>query len=245
MTKEKKEISVTDKSTDNSPNSLIALAINKDVSVETIEKLMVLQERWEKNQAKKLFDEDMSAFQGECPVIKKNKAGGKTNAGSVAYYYATLDAIVFQTKELIKKYGFSYAIQTFTLEGKVKVACIVKHKAGHSESSDIEVPLGAKTNIMNESQVVASALTFAKRYAFCNAFGILTGDADDDANSTKSAPATTDKADFVLGKIKEETSIDKMTSYNEQIQASDKYTAKEKKKIDVAINARIGELVPA
>src|SRR3990167_3791525 len=37
---------------------------------------------------------------------------------------------------------------------------------------------------MNAAQKVASALTYAKRYAFCNAFGILTGDADDDARLT-------------------------------------------------------------
>ena len=34
---------------------------------------------------------------------------------------------------------------------------------------------------MNEAQKAASALTFAKRYSFCNAFGILTGDEDDDS----------------------------------------------------------------
>ena len=34
---------------------------------------------------------------------------------------------------------------------------------------------------MSQTQVEAAALTFAKRYAFCNAFGILTGDEDTDA----------------------------------------------------------------
>jgi hypothetical protein len=36
---------------------------------------------------------------------------------------------------------------------------------------------------MNAQQKVASALTYAKRYAFCNALGILTTDQDDDAQS--------------------------------------------------------------
>jgi hypothetical protein len=34
---------------------------------------------------------------------------------------------------------------------------------------------------MSQTQVEAATLTFAKRYAFCNAFGILTGDEDIDA----------------------------------------------------------------
>jgi hypothetical protein len=43
------------------------------------------------------------------------------------------------------------------------------------------VPLGNKTQIMSDTQVTAAALTFAKRYAFCNVFGILTGDEDNEA----------------------------------------------------------------
>jgi hypothetical protein len=35
--------------------------------------------------------------------------------------------------------------------------------------------------VRSANQDYASALTFAKRYAFCNAFGIMTGDADTDA----------------------------------------------------------------
>jgi hypothetical protein len=62
--------------------------------------------------------------------------------------------------------------------------------AGHSESSDVEVPLGTKTEIVSASQVVASALTFAKRYAF-NAFGILTGDEDNDSQSVAEPKSTT------------------------------------------------------
>ena len=46
----------------------------------------------------------------------------------------------------------------------------------------LPLPLGNKTRIMSQTQVEAAALTFAKRYAFCNAFGILTGDEDTDAS---------------------------------------------------------------
>src|SRR3990167_6037487 len=65
-------------------------------------------------------------------------------------------------------------------EGRVKAFCRVVHTLGHEEVSEIEVPLGNKTDIMSQSQVVAAASTFAKRYAFLNAFGIMTGDEDND-----------------------------------------------------------------
>ncbi len=164
-------------------DQLIAQAIEKKTPVETMEKLLAMRKELKAEWAKEQFDEAMAKFQGDCPVIEKTKDGATTKSGKVAYKYAPLDVIVSQTKSLIQANGFSYMIQTETLPAGVKVTCIVKHKSGHSELSTVEVPMGTKTDIMNASQQVASALTFAKRYAFCNAFGILTGDEDDDSLS--------------------------------------------------------------
>ena len=162
--------------------ALIAQAIEKNVPVETMERLLVMRRELKAEYAKEQFDNAMSAFQAACPTITKTKSVF-TKSGVKAYSYAPLEAIVAQVKELLKTYGFSYAVQTETLDGSVKATCIVKHRFGHSESSSIAVPLGNKTDIMSQTQVVAAALTFAKRYAFCNAFGILTGDEDTDANA--------------------------------------------------------------
>ena len=158
--------------------AVIQQAIDKNVPVETMEKLLGMRRELKAEFAKEQFDKAMADFQSECPVIKKSKAGGQTDAGVVAYKYAPLEVIVSQVKDLIHKHGFSYAIQTETSKEMVKAICIVKHMAGHSESSNMEVPLGTKTQVMSNTQVVAAALTFAKRYAFCNGFGILTGDED-------------------------------------------------------------------
>src|SRR3990167_374416 len=139
MKKQTKEVVIMPS---NSPaESLISQAIEKGASVETMERLLAMRTQLKKEWAKEQFDIAMAEFQGDCPVIKKTKAGGQTKSGIVAYYYAPLESIVSQTKDLIKEKGFSYAIQTQTLDGKVKVTCIVKHKSGHSESSDVEVPL--------------------------------------------------------------------------------------------------------
>ena len=168
-----------------SPELLIAQAIDKGVSVETMERLLAMRRELKAEWAKEQFDAAMAKFQGECPVIKKKKEGGKTKAGTVAYKYAPLDDIVQQTKGLIEKNGFSYLIKTDVKEGKVKITCIVKHGAGHSEDTSVEMPLTTKTDIMSAPQQVAATITFAKRYAFCNAFGILTGDED---NEDKTVP---------------------------------------------------------
>lgn len=167
----------------NSVESFISQAISSNVPIETLERLLAMRTTVKAEQAKEAFDDAMAKFQGECPVIEKTKEGGKTKGGFVAYKYAPLESIVSQVKYDLQANGFSYAIQTETGENKVKVTCIAKHKLGHSEPTSVEVPLGTKTDIMSAPQVVASALTFAKRYAFCNAFGIMTGDEDTDANT--------------------------------------------------------------
>lgn len=164
---------------------LLTQAVKSGVPVETLERLLAMRRELKAEQAKEAYDLAMAKFQGECPTIKKNKAGGTTRSGVVAYYYAPLEAIVGQTKKLIQENGFSYAIQTETKKDGVVATCTAKHIAGHSEKSAMEVPLGTKTDIMSAPQVVAAALTFAKRYAFCNAFGILTGDDDIDAKNAK------------------------------------------------------------
>ena len=161
--------------------ALIAKAIDKKVPVETMERLLVMRRELKAEWAKAEFDKAMSAFQSDCPIIKKTKSV-KTDAGELAYKYAPLESIVDQVKNILRKHGFSYSVdQPAAKQGYIKVALTVRHQSGHSEVTCVELPLGNKTRIMSQTQVEAAALTFAKRYAFCNAFGILTGDEDTDA----------------------------------------------------------------
>jgi hypothetical protein len=172
--------------------ALIAKAIDKNVPVETMERLLAMRRELKAEWGKEEFDRAMSAFQADCPTIEKTKSV-KTKSGVVAYKYAPIESIVSQVKEYLKKHGFSYATNMELIENgtiKVRVAIKVTHSAGHSEITEMTVPLGNKTDIMSQTQVVASAQTFAKRYAFCNAFGILTGDEDSDATTEAQSPKT-------------------------------------------------------
>ena len=159
-----------------SPENLISQAIDKALPVETMEKLLMMRRELKAEYAKEEFDSAMSRFQADCPIIEKNKSGPNG-----VYKYAPLEEIVRQVKKELEKNGFSYSILTNMTTGKVKVTCVVKHKLGHSESSDVELPLAKQTGMMNAPQQTAATMTYAKRYAFCNAFGIMTGDEDTDA----------------------------------------------------------------
>jgi len=101
----------------------------------------------------------------------------------VRYQYAPLEVIVQQVKSLLQLHGFSYTVDAEVEPGLVRATCKATHQAGHSQTSTFSVPID-KDAFMNPAQQCASALTFAKRYAFVNAFGILTGDEDDDSISS-------------------------------------------------------------
>lgn len=188
--KSQKSVAVQDLKQSQSVESFIAQAIQQGVSVDILERLFGLREKVKAEAAREAFISAMAKFQAECPTIQKTKAVIVNNR--VAYAYAPIESIVSQVKEAIQNNGFSYSTNMKMLLEGVVVTVKVQHILGHSEETEMTVPLGTKTGIMSASQQVAAASTFAKRYAFLNAFGILTGDEDNDgqdiAKGNLSAP---------------------------------------------------------
>lgn len=162
--------------------SLMAKAIEQGLSPETMEKFLAMRQQLKAEWAKEQFDAAMANFQAECPTIEKNKkVSFKTQTGTTNYNYAPLEVIVEQVKHLLSGNGFSYTFDTEETEKGVTIFCFVKHTAGHMEKSKCFIAIDNNSK-MNVSQKSGSAMTYGKRYAFCNAFGILTGDEDTDAN---------------------------------------------------------------
>lgn len=165
----------------------IMAAIEKNVPVETMERLLAMRDKLRAEAARADYDFAMARFQAECPIIHKGKSVMNKGGVSVRYSYATLDSIVSQTRDLIAKHGFRYMVNVEMDGSFITTTVSIMHTGGHSESSSFKVPID-KDAFMNEQQKVAAAMTYAKRYALCNAFGILTGDEDDDSNSTTKTP---------------------------------------------------------
>jgi len=170
--------------------ALISQAINKKVPVETMEKLLAMRRELKAEAAKEAFDLAMAKFQQECPVIEKMKRVYEKNSTTkVRYSFAPIEDIIEQVKEMLAKNGLSYAFKTIQTEKDFGVICIAKHQMGHSEETSFTVPIGTE-EYMTNVQKFGARNTFCKRYAFCNAFGISTGDEDTDADvDDKKAPA--------------------------------------------------------
>lgn len=170
--------------------SIFQLAIEKQGTAEVLERLMGIRRELNAEASKKAFDEAMAAFQAECPPVLKTKSVS-TNAGTKAYSYAPLETVIATVKPYLERHGFSFAFDTDTSSqpGWVIAKCDVTHCAGHSVSKAAKFPLGTKTGIMSETQVYASALTFATRRVFQNAFGIVCEGEDVNGATDRVKPA--------------------------------------------------------
>lgn len=148
-----------------------------DLDVNKLEKLMDLQERWEARQAVHSFNEALAAFQGACPRI------AKTRAGNHNIKYAPLDEIMATIQPHLSANGLSVRFSTsMEASGLIKAVCTVSHIAGHSESSEIMIPVDDKM-AANSSQKMGSANSYAKRYALSNALNLAFIEDDTDAEN--------------------------------------------------------------
>lgn len=170
-----------------SAEDLMRVAIERGTPVETMERLLAMRRELREEAAKQAFHDALALFQEECPIITKRREV-KDKHGKGRYRYAALSDIIVQVKPLLKKHGFSHSVNAVVEVGWVIARCKLSHREGHSEISEFKVPVD-KEAYMSAPQLYASALTFAKRYAFCDALGIMTADEDDDAQRVAQAEA--------------------------------------------------------
>lgn len=167
--------------------SLISQAIDKGISVETMERLLAMRRELKEERAREAFTTALSQFQQDCPVIKKTKVVMNKDGTSVRYKFAPIDGITGQVKKPLADNNLSYSWDTKKVEGNMEVTCKVTHIMGHSETSTMEIPVD-KDGFMTAPQKVLSAVTFAKRNTLLNALGITTADEDTDAGDVGKEP---------------------------------------------------------
>lgn len=154
------------------------LATDPNVDVTKLEKLIEMQERILRHQAKAVFDRAFSAMQGEIPVITER--GEIEVDGRVRSRYATNEDVQETVKPILQRHGFSLRFRHEYLDGgKMKVIGILSHASGHSEHDEF---LTAPDNggKMNDIQRIGSARSYGQRYTTLALLNIATRGADDD-----------------------------------------------------------------
>lgn len=162
------------------PMDMINTAIERGADVDQLTKLMDLQERWEKTEARKIFVAAMSEFQQECPTIDKTlKAHNST--------YAGLAETLEQIRDLMSKCGLSHSWKTEQAEGQISVTCCVTHTAGHQECTTMSA--GADTSgSKNNIQAIGSTVKYLQRYTLFSILGLASKEHDDDGKAAGLGP---------------------------------------------------------
>ena len=158
------------------PMEMLDRAVTSGASIDTLTKLMDLQERWEKNQARKLFDEAIAAAKAEISPIVRNATGHNDKK------YADFAAIARAVDPVITKHGLSYRFRTQQSD-RIHVTCVLSHKAGHSEETTLAGPPDASGS-KNAIQAIGSTLTYLQRYSLTQALGLAATNDDDGATAT-------------------------------------------------------------
>jgi len=162
---------------DTSPPALLAAAVQSNLDIDKLERLVALNERWQAEQARTAFFEAFAAFQARVPVLTKDKL---VSFGQTQYRHASLGSIMREIAPPLEASGLSFRFQIDNDEsGGLSVACIVSHAAGHSEHTAMSAPADSSGS-KNAIQSRGSTVTYLQRYTLVAALGLVTADPDDD-----------------------------------------------------------------
>lgn len=187
---------------DLTPMQLLSQVVeNPDFDVAKLEKMMDLQERWEDRKAQQEFNQALANFQAEAPSIIKDGIGHRSVT------YAPLDTILKTIQPLLTAQGLSVRFSTsMTDTGLLRATCTISHVSGHSEASEITVPVDSDMRA-NATQKMGSANSYAKRYALGNALNLTFIEKDTDGEGLHKT-ITTDQA-TVINDLLDETKANK------------------------------------
>jgi hypothetical protein len=189
------------------PMDMLDRALASGASLDMVEKLMALQDRWEDSQAKKAFSEAFAAFKSEAVTIVRNKkvTDGPLKGKSYAELFSFVDAVT----PALSKHGLS-ASWAITRDEKdwIEVTCTIEHVKGHARRVSMGGPPDAG-GAKNQIQARASTVTYLERHTLKAACGLAEQGDDPDGHQGKEdkGPISGEQAE-VIRKLINDTGTD-------------------------------------
>ncbi|MEM6413168.1 MAG: ERF family protein [Pseudomonadota bacterium] len=156
------------------PMEMLNTALSNGAPIETLEKLMALQERWEANQARKAFVAAMANARAKFePILKRH------NGYNNRYKYEQLSDIETAVRSALSEHGITYEWQTEDSDdGRIRVTCIATHSDGHNKTNSLSCHpkdvADPKAN-MNGAQRIQTAVTYLERITLKALLGLAAG----------------------------------------------------------------------
>ncbi|RVH21469.1 ERF family protein [Sinorhizobium meliloti] len=147
-------------------------AMNPNVDIDKMERLLQMQERIMERQAKASYMAALAEMQPDLPSVPERGQGH----GNIKY--ALWEDINDLIKPVLGKHGFSLSFRTGQADGKIIVTGVLSHRDGHSEETTMHLPTDTSGS-KNAVQAVGSSTSYGKRYV-AQALLNLTSRGEDD-----------------------------------------------------------------
>lgn len=165
-------------------NMIERLALNPDVDVEKLERMVALQMTMLDRQSEQQYTQAMVRVQQNLRGVTRDKHNPQTHSN-----YPSLEAMKKAVVPAYTAEGFamSYGEGESPKPEHVRVICKVMHSGGHSENFFYDCPIDdkgiqGKTN-KTATHGKASAVSYGERYILKLIFNVTIQDEDDDGNA--------------------------------------------------------------
>ena len=159
---------------------LLQMAIDKDLDVDKLEKLIDLKVKEEERLCKKDFELHFSEMKAELPVIEKSKEV-KDDKGNHMYNFAPLAEIQSLCDPIIASYKFGYYWdESYIPETKSKRVTFYLSGYGYTKSNYFDVPDIQSNKWANPIQTGGIKSSYGKRYTFESGLGLIVKGIDTD-----------------------------------------------------------------
>jgi hypothetical protein len=159
-------------------------AMNPDVDIEKMERLLAMQERIMGKQAEAEFNRAMRDAQKHTRRIAADASNQQTRSRYATY--AALDRVL---RPIYTDVGFSISFDTGEPPQPecVRVVAYVSHESGYTRTYHADMPAdgkGAKGgDAMTKTHAAGSAMSYGMRYLLKMIFNVAIGEDDDDGNT--------------------------------------------------------------
>lgn len=174
--------------------TIMNIAKDPTVKVETVERLFALHEKMVADQARVAFKAALARLQEKLPRITKQghakvEKDGRLIRDTPFARYEDIDAAV---RGPCSAEGFAFSFDSKTVQGVTTFSCEMSHREGHSETKYLTLPVddsGGK----NKIQGMGSSVSYARRYLLSMHLNLITVGEDDDG-AGGSEPVTREQA---------------------------------------------------
>lgn len=184
-------------------------ALNPNVDIDKMERLLQMQERIMEREAIRSFNEAMRAAQAAMPQVVADADNDQTRSR-----YARYETVSAAVQPIITEHGFSLSFgeEDSPKPNHLRIVCDVAHVGGYTKRYHGDVPFdmaGIKGNVnKTPTHAYGSTKSYGRRYLKLDIFDIAIKGIDDDGNAAGGGAVISSEQLMALRDLIEQTGTD-------------------------------------